>query len=480
VDGIPDQLIINGINIATGDYATPPLSAAEVSAIARGLSVDPAHLRDLMRKEESAAPSFAPLPGVDAADLAEAGWGAVFAFGADPAVKEALDPLLKLREKQATDKQPLFRVLEGEFAYRKGESKNDYLKRLPHSVGGGKGVAPGPVNPRKLPYYLLLVSGPDEIPYRFQYELDVDYAVGRLYFETTREYADYAAAVVTAEAGPAGPRRAVFFGARNRGDRSTMLSADHLIKPLPGLVAADTPGWAIETVVGEDATKKNLLEVLGGDRTPSVLFTATHGAVLPAGDKLQGRRQGALICQDWPGPVVWRKPFLDDFYVSGDDVAADAKVKGMIAFFFACYGAGTPQLDDFGHGDGVRRPLAPHDLVAALPRRLLGLPGGGALAVVGHIDRAWSYSFQWGRAGDQLDIYHSTLTQLLSGIPVGAALEVVNQFYASIATLLIGELEDIKFGKVADDMELAGLWTANNDARNFVILGDPAVRLASA
>ena len=169
-------------------------------------------LADLKRKEESAAPSFAPLPGVDAADLSEAGWGVVFAFGADPAIKEALDPLLKLREKQATAKQPLFRVLEGELAYRKGESKNDYLKRLPHSVGGGKGVAPGPVSPRKLPYYLLLVGGPDEIPYRFQYELDVDYAVGRLSFETAREYAYYAAAVVAAETDPVGPRRAVFFG----------------------------------------------------------------------------------------------------------------------------------------------------------------------------------------------------------------------------------------------------------------------------
>ena len=402
----------------------------------------------------------------------------IFPTGADPAVKEALRPLLALREKQATAKQPLFRVLEGEFAYRKGEGKNEYLKRLPHSVGGGRGVAPGPVNPKKLPYFLLLVGDPKAIPYRFQYELDVDYAVGRLSFETVQEYADYAAAVVSAESGgPATPRCAVFFGARNRGDRSTMLSADHLIKPLPGLVAADAPDWAIETIIGEDATKKNLLEVLGGDRTPPVLFTATHGTVLASGDPRQGRLQAALVCQDWPGPVAWRKPFPDEFYVSSDDIAKDAKVKGLIAFFFACYGAGTPMLDDFGHKDGVRQQIAPHDLVASLPRRLLGLPGGGALAVVGHIDRAWSYSFQWGRAGDQLDIYHSFLTQILAGTPIGAALDVVNQFYASIATLLNNELEDIKFGKSPDDLELSGLWTANNDARNFIILGDPAVRL---
>jgi hypothetical protein len=222
----------------------------------------------------------------------------------------------------------------------------------------------------------------------------------------------------------------------------------------------------------------------GDDREPfdaqAIYRSASHGAVLPNGHPDQERHQGALVCQDWPGPVAWRKPFPNTFYVSRDDIADAADVKGMIAFFFACYGAGTPQLDDFGHKEGVRQPLAPNDLVAALPRRLLGLPGGGALAVVGHIDRAWSYSFQWGRAGDHLDNYQWALTQLLAGVPVGAAVEVFNMYYASIAVLLNGELQEIKFGKVADDVELSGLWTAHNDARNLVILGDPAVRLASA
>ena len=39
------------------------------------------------------------------------------------------------------------------------------------------------------------------------------------------------------------------------------------------------------------------------------------------------------------------------------------------------------------------------------------------------------------------------------------------------------DLEDLKFNKKIDPVEIASLWTANNDARGYALIGDPAVRL---
>ena len=59
-------------------------------------------------------------------------------------------------------------------------------------------------------------------------------------------------------------------------------------------------------------------------------------------------------------------------------------------------------------------------------------------------------------------------------------MEYFDDKYAASSTELQEVLDGVRRrGDRADETQLARLWIENNDARSYVVLGDPAVRLCS-
>jgi hypothetical protein len=145
-------------------------------------------------------------------------------------------------------------------------------------------------------------------------------------------------------------------------------------------------------------------------------------------------------------------------------------------FLFACFGGGCPDTDSYYYAsDGSRLPLAPQPLIARLPQALLSR---GALAVIAHIDRAFSYAFEDVMGTPQAQLLRTPLELLMKGRRVGLATDPLNLQWSSLAAQL-----GIALGGNAPGAPpprsplLANLYIARDDARNYVVLGDPAARV---
>ncbi|MCJ7550416.1 MAG: hypothetical protein MUQ30_12125, partial [Anaerolineae bacterium] len=292
---------------------SPPIGVDEIQAALRDW------LDELQRRVTG---QLGTVPWVDPGNLSEAGWGIIFpatwSIARQEALEVALAPLLQLRARQAGK---LYRLYAGAEGYRPGDTARGFLHRPPRHADAANAAAPDETG---VPYYLLLVGSPEEIPFEFQYQLDVQYAVGRLDFgEDIAAYTNYARNVVASEAAPTRAHpQVVLFGTENPDDVATSLSAKHLIAPLYRHIRSRIAGsaWQALSIAPEHATKANLARILRLETPPALLFTATHGIEFPVGDPRQRLDQGALLCQDWTGEVG---EVSSDAYFSASDVTDD-------------------------------------------------------------------------------------------------------------------------------------------------------------
>ncbi|HPY39652.1 MAG TPA: C25 family cysteine peptidase [Thiolinea sp.] len=463
-----DLIRFNGVNGATGEYLFPAVTIAGVANVAQGKPLDPEDVVYISALTDSTGPHYGVV-NADPSHLQEAGWGLVINPDMEnsQAILQALEPLLKHRERQ---------VMAGRFR------RLSYLKArdsFPIDWLARNGAAAGAVDPKIIPYYLLLVGSPEDIPFRFQFTLDVQYAVGRIHFETVDEYAIYAKQIVELETkNTPTKKQAVLFGVKNDGDKATDYSIKYLIDPLyDKLVSKHSPPegtWTIDCIKEHHAKKNQLVNLLKQNEAPAFVLTASHGMGFPLGDIRQTTDQGALLCSDWPG---LHQAIPTDFYFSANDIDPSFKLNGMMLCLFACYSGGVPSRDNFSAStDANAEIISSSDMLSLLPKQLLL---AGAAAVITHIDRAWASSFLGNMGTDNTAVFQGVIDKLFEGVPVGHAMSYLNDHYAMMESAMSRLNEQIKEDPFfsCPPAQVAKNYIAKVDARNYLLMGDPATRL---
>jgi hypothetical protein len=462
-----ELLHFNGIDGRCGTPAVEPVTRGELAARIRRLTPQAFRLGELRSAVRDAREQqLETRDGFEELDLAQAGWGLILPEHGDPEVERQLGPLIEHRRRQAGRiSGRRFQVYRGARGYQHGLGSSDFREL--------RGGALGAVDPDRMPYYLLLAGGPEEIPFHFQFGLDVRHAVGRVCFDTPEEYHRYATSVVEYERSKENTlqRDLALFASRPIGDRVAEALADDLVGGLGSALDGRPVGrWRVTSTVGKDATRQRLAQLVGGAGRADLLFVACHGASYEPGESELRARQGAVLCQPAGGA---------HHFFSGDDLARRPRssFRGLISVLFGCYSGGTPAPEDGPELIGRQPPrrFAP-PFVARLPQRLLAHPGGGALAVIAQVGLACGFSFCGHHNTLQLNNFEDLLRRLMHGETVGRAAELMNLQAADLSIELWRRLDAEVLQAHENPDRLIRLYIAMEDARRYLVLGDPAVR----
>ena len=423
----------------------------------------------------------------DSNDLTQSGWCILFASDADPAIKTQLQPLIDLRQKQVQDPN-LFKVFEG--ADKGGVLPNQPAASWAQQRGVSLTAAVDPYQ-GGVPYYVLIVGPPERISFEFQALLKMQWAVGRLSFDDVNDYGRYAQSVVEYESPafkPVQRKSAAVWVTRNPGDLATAMLSGAISQDFFATDRQLGSGrqFNLDAFANEKATKTQLIEIMRGNvpgGPPAVFFTGSHGCDYTGADPARQREmQGSFATQEWiPGtPASAANVF------SASDVPADANLQGAIGFLFACYSGGCPADSSYYFNkDGSNVSVAPTPFMARLPQALLSK---GMLAVIAHVDLAFPYAFRDVSGTPQVQAVRTPLELLMRGKRTGLAADSLSVLWSSLAAqlgLALGAnpapATTLATTTPATNPALIGRLTiARDDARNYIVLGDPATKLRIA
>lgn len=405
-------------------------------------------------------------------------WGVVAPLGdkGDKLLKR-IAPLVQWREKMQGAPARVYRAQVGQdLVTSKQWKQREFRKEA--------------VDESERPRYLLLLGDMDGLSLELQQVLSTDAFVGRLAFAKEEDYEAYCTKVLKWETAASQSKalpRVLFYTARD-GTDATDVAYEVLMGPsfetFRERQSKGFPNVNLREVVDEKGASTEEWLRYVAQPEPLLMLSLSHG--LGSGwesPKQQRELQGALVLPNkrlLKGPDLVSSPFLP----------------GGIWFCLACYSAGTPgkssyepwlrQLQDVDTdaasvvAAGIPQEGA-QPFTAALPQAVLANPEG-PLAVIGHVDLAWTSTFS-----DQGNLAHSrfvgVLRILADGRRVGSALHALLRYFNEELIELVALYKQDEWALThgrkssVDPKVRAALWLLCQDLSNYVLLGDPAVRL---
>ncbi len=401
-------------------------------------------------------------------DLPAQRWGVVAPQGArGDAMLGAVAPLIALREAQQGAPAIRYRVPAGlDMVRARGWLRRIYLHER--------------VLPEDRPRYLLVLGDLDEVSLALQQALSAIAFVGRLGFTQLEAFEAYAAKVLRWKTAETMPGAAALYWSADH-DAATNLGHAKLMQP--ALERQQDRRDKGDPSLRDARGLHHLLEA--AEVPAATLLTVSHGLGPPRegwSDAQQRALQGT-ICLDakarFTAEAVRDTPFLP----------------GGAWLMFACFGAGVPEssayapwLKRLGHRSGARAvqaglPVDGRPFLAAVPQAALANPDG-PLAVLGHVDLAWSYGFLDEDQGSRASRFDAVLRAFAQGGRAGVAMHTLARRGLRVGadlTLLYDrqEEEELRGRHATVDPQRKGeLWMTYHDLTGYVLLGDPAARLS--